>query len=131
MVLDVRRQWQLSLFNRCWWVVALLVCCVGTACTPDRAQEQEEEEAVTNVFTRNYNNQRTGANLSETVLNVANVNASQFGKLFQLQVDDQIYAGLLYVSGVSIGGTTRNVLYVATVNNTVYAFDADTAALPL
>ena len=84
-----------------------------------------------NVSTRNYNNQRTGANLSETVLNTSNVNSSQFGKLFQTQVDDQVYAGLLYSAGLSIGGATRNVLYVATVNNTVYAFDADTAGPPL
>src|SRR5262249_32371744 len=79
----------------------------------------------------NYNNQRTGANLSETVLNTSNVNPSQFGKLFQVQVDDQIYAGILYAAGLSIGGSTRNVIFVATVNNTVYAFDADTAGDPL
>src|SRR5262249_1311062 len=84
-----------------------------------------------NALTRNYNNQRTGANLAETVLDTTNVNAGQFGKLFQLPVDDQVYAGLLYASGVAIAGGTHNVLYVATVNNTVYAFDADTVGSPL
>ncbi len=84
-----------------------------------------------NVLTRNYDNARTGANLSETVLTQANVNASQFGKLFQLQVDDQVYAQILYASSVSIAGGTHNVIYVATANNTVYAFDADTAGPPL
>src|ERR1700733_12780032 len=78
-----------------------------------------------NVLTRNYNNQRTGANLSETTLNVSNVNSSQFGKLFLLPVDDQIYAGILYVSALQISGGTHNVIFVATGNNSVYAFDAD------
>ena len=44
-----------------------------------------------------------------------------------LPVDDEIYAGLLYAADVPIAGNKHNVLYVATVNNTVYAFDADSA----
>src|SRR5581483_572826 len=87
--------------------------------------------AQVDVLTRNYNNQRTGTNLSEKVLNPANVNPSQFGKLFMLPVDDQIFAGILYVSNLPIAGGTHNVIYVATVNNTVYAFDADTFGPPL
>lgn len=87
--------------------------------------------AQVNVLTRNYNNQRTGADLSETVLNASNVNPSTFGKLFMLPVDDQVYAGLLYVSRLAIAGGTHNVLYVATVNNTVYAFNADKLGPPL
>jgi len=85
----------------------------------------------TNVLTRNYNNQRTGANLSETALNVSNVNSGQFGKLFLLPVDDQIYAGILYVSALQISGGTHNVIFVATGNNSVYAFDADSLGAPL
>jgi hypothetical protein len=87
--------------------------------------------AQMSVLTRGYDNQRTGANTSETGLTASNVNASQFGKLFQLQVDDLVYAGMLYVPGVTINGATHNVTYVATVNNTVYAFDADSAGPPL
>jgi hypothetical protein len=83
------------------------------------------------VLTRSYDNQRTGANTSEAVLTASNVNASQFGKLFQLQVDDQVYAGMLYVPGLTVNGATHNVIYVATVNNTVYAFDADSVGAPL
>src|ERR1700691_5680567 len=84
-----------------------------------------------NVLNRNYNNQRTGANLSETILTASNVNSSQFGKLFMLPVDDQVYAGILYVSGLQIAGGTHNVIYAATQNNSVYAFDADTLGPPL
>lgn len=84
-----------------------------------------------NVFTRSYNNARTGANLSETILTQTNVSPSQFGKLFSLAVDDQVFAEILYVSAVKIGGGIHNVIYVATVNNSVYAFDADTLGPPL
>lgn len=83
------------------------------------------------VLTRSYNNQRTGANLSETLLNPPNVSSTQFGKLFSLAVDDQVFAGILYVSAVPIGGSIHNVIYVATVNNSVYAFDADSLGPPL
>src|SRR5260370_16653597 len=87
--------------------------------------------AQVNVLTRNYDNQRTGANLSESILNSSNVNPAQFGKLFMLPVDDQVFAGILYVSNLSIAGGMHNVIFVATVNNTVYAFDADTFGPPL
>ncbi|HVH86193.1 MAG TPA: discoidin domain-containing protein, partial [Terriglobales bacterium] len=83
------------------------------------------------VLTRAYNNQRTAANLSEKKLKPSNINTAHFGKLFMLPVDDQIYAGLLYASDISIGGRKHNVLYVATVNNSLYAFDADKLSSPL
>jgi FKBP-type peptidyl-prolyl cis-trans isomerase/outer membrane protein assembly factor BamB len=83
------------------------------------------------VLTRAYDNQRTAANLSEKTLKPSNVNTRHFGKLFMLPVDDQIYAGLLYAAGVRIAGGKHNVLYVATVNNSVYAFDADRFGAPL
>ncbi len=78
------------------------------------------------VLTQHNNNARTGANLSETILNTSNVNASQFGKLFELKVDGQVYAQPLYVGGVSFTDQTmHNIVYVATMHNSVYAFDAD------
>jgi len=83
------------------------------------------------VLTRNYNNQRTGANLSETALNVSNVNSGEFGKLFMLLVDDQVYAGILYVPALQIAGGTHNVIFAATASNTVYAFDSDSLGAPL
>lgn len=83
------------------------------------------------VLTRAYDNQRTGANLSEKTLKPSNVSSKNFGKLFMLPVDDQIFAGLLYAGDVRIAGGKHNVLYVATVNNSVYAFDADRFGPPL
>ncbi|MGH9824087.1 MAG: Ig-like domain-containing protein, partial [Blastocatellia bacterium] len=48
-----------------------------------------------------------------------------FGKLFADQVDGNIFAEPLYVPGLTINGATHNVVYVATENDSVYAFDAD------
>jgi hypothetical protein len=90
--------------------------------------------AQASVTTQHNDAGRTGANLSETVLTTTNVNVSQFGKLFERTVDDEIYAQPLYVDGVSISGIgLRNVVYVATNNDSVYAFDADdpAASVPL
>jgi hypothetical protein len=90
-----------------------------------------EGQGVMNVVTRSYNAQRTGANTSETILTASNVTPGQFGKLFTLPVDDQVYAQILYVSALSIAGSVHNTIFVETANNTVYAFDADTAGSPL
>ena len=78
------------------------------------------------VITSQYDNARTGANLRETILTPKNVNASQFGKLFTLHVDGDVYAQPLYLPAVQIPGKgVRNVAFVATEHDTVYAFDAD------
>ncbi|MCU1234202.1 MAG: hypothetical protein JWP63_2169, partial [Candidatus Solibacter sp.] len=88
--------------------------------------------AQTNILTGNGDNGRTNSNLQETRLSAATVNASSFGKLAVIPVDGQIYSQPLFVSGLSISGQPHNVLFVATMHNSVYAFDADsTAQTPL
>ena len=81
------------------------------------------------VLTYHNDNARSGVDSSETILTPANVNVSTFGKLGFDAVDGKVDAQPLYVAGVSIPGQgTHNVLYVATENDSVYAFDADTGA---
>jgi hypothetical protein len=87
--------------------------------------------ATTNGIFENRNDRfRSGANLQETILNVSNVNNITFGNLFNVPVDGLIYAQPLYVANVMIPslGSTRNLLLVATMEDTVIAFDADTGA---
>jgi hypothetical protein len=81
--------------------------------------------AQVSVTTWQYDLARTGANTQETTLTPANVNAASFGKLCAYQVDGQIYAQPLYVPGLTINGAARNVVFVATEHDSVYAFDAE------
>jgi outer membrane protein assembly factor BamB len=81
------------------------------------------------ITTYKYNNARTGTNTVETVLTVANVNQGTFGKLRFLATDGKVDAQPLYLAGVTVQGAKHNVLYVATENDTVYAFDADSGAV--
>ena len=80
---------------------------------------------MVSVITERNDIGRTAANLQETQLNTGNVNAGSFGKLFERAVDGHIYAQPLYLPGVNIPGPIpRDVVYVATMHNIVYAFDA-------
>lgn len=78
-----------------------------------------------NVVTWHYDSNRSGLNPGELSLTPANVSAQTFGKLFSYLVDGYAYGQPLLVSNLTINGSTHNVLYVATENDSVYAFDAD------
>ncbi|HEV3510054.1 MAG TPA: hypothetical protein VGS05_00030 [Candidatus Sulfotelmatobacter sp.] len=77
------------------------------------------------VLTYHNDDARDGAYLEEVTLTPSNVNLSQFGKLISYPVDGQIYGQPLYLPQLNINGGTHDVVFVATQNNTVYAFDAD------
>lgn len=84
--------------------------------------------AQTSVLTQHNNLYRTGWNNKESILNTKNVNKNTFGEIFSRSVDDQIYAQPLVALDVALPGFgNKNIVVVATVNNTVYAFDADSA----
>jgi hypothetical protein len=83
-----------------------------------------------NVLTQHNDNYRTGQAAREADLTTANVNRATFGKLYARNVDGEIQAQPLYVRGVNVPGVGRkNVVYVATMTNHLYAFDADDYAI--
>jgi len=83
------------------------------------------------VLQRGYDAGVSGATLSETTLNTSNVAPTTFGLVFKLPVDDAIFAQPLYVPKVLVNQAAHNVLYVATMSDTLYAFDADAGGAPL
>jgi len=94
---------------------ALLAGAVAVACL-----------GQTNVLTYHNDTSRTGQNLTETILTPSNVKSSTFGKLFTVTLDGKVDAQPLYVSSIKIDGAAHSVVYAATENDSVYAFDADT-----
>ena len=79
--------------------------------------------------TSRSNNARTNANSNETLLTPDNVNKNTFGKLFTASVDYVVMAQPLYVANVNIPSRgRRNVVYVVTQADSVYAIDADNGA---
>ena len=72
---------------------------------------------------------RTGQNLNETVLTPANVAAVSFGKKQILTTDGKVDAQPLFLSGVSVAGVMRDIVYAATEHDSVYAFDASTGSI--
>ncbi len=81
---------------------------------------------TTSITTWHVDTNRSGLNSQEAILTPANVNASNFGKLFSCPVDGYVYGEPLILSNQTINGAKHNVLYVATENDSVYAYDADT-----
>jgi hypothetical protein len=77
------------------------------------------------VFTYHNDLSRDGANTQEYALSPSTVTTANFGKLFSCAVDGAVYTQPLWVPGLSIGGGTHNVIFVATQHDTVFAFDAD------
>jgi len=106
-------------------LLALAAAGLGACTTEDlgEAAETTEQGVASNVHVLTSRNDvnRTGANPREKILTTSNVKAATFGRLFSRPVDGQVYAQPLYVGGV--GG--KNVVFVATEHNSVYAFDAD------
>jgi hypothetical protein len=84
----------------------------------------------TDVLTYHNDNARTGRNLNEEVLSPANVTTNHFGKLWVLPADGLVDAQPLYAAGVHIPlKGMRNVVFIATEHDSIYAYDADSTNL--
>ena len=83
----------------------------------------------TDIVTYKYDLGRTGQDLTESVLTLANVNPQSFGLQRVLTTDGKVDAQPLYLSGLTVQGAKHNVLFVATESDSVYAFDSDSGAL--
>ncbi len=90
-------------------------------------------QATANVDVVNYTAWKggggtTGDQTNETLLTPSNVNASSFGLSWSAAVDGWVNAQPLYMNGLSINGSPHNVVFIATANDSVYAFDGDTGS---
>jgi hypothetical protein len=83
----------------------------------------------TGYYTYHYDNNRTGWNPKETALTVSTVASSNFGLVRTLAADSVVYAQPLYVPNVKVGSVTHNLVFIATENDSLYAYDADTGSL--
>ena len=102
---------------------ALIAGFLACVCPPVTSAQTPTPVAVP---TWRYDLTHAGQNTNETALTPANVNPNTFGKLFAMPVDTTVYAQPLYVPALKMGdGQVHNVVFVATENDTVYAFDAD------
>ena len=111
-----------------------LALVLGAACHDpvaggDRRYHAPPNPQGVSILTQHVDNSRAGWNASETLLTTSNVDATHFGKLFTLSVDDQVYAQPLVAGKLAIADSAHNVVFVATVNNTLYAYDADDGTL--
>jgi hypothetical protein len=103
-------------------LLGIVAACSSASEADDGAASTEQGIASNvHVLTSRNDNARTAANAKEKILKHATVNAQTFGRVWSRPVDGQIYAQPLYVGGVN----GKNVVYVATEHNSVYAFDAD------
>src|SRR5438128_10856343 len=88
--------------------------------------------AQVNILTAHNDSARTGLNTNETILTPITVSSNGFGKIFTLPVDGHIFTQPLYVSGLPIPGKgTHDVVFVGTMHDSVYAFDAHVPGPPL
>jgi hypothetical protein len=83
---------------------------------------------VVNYTTWKNDISRDGLQADEQILTPHNVNSTNFGPVWNKTLDGAMWDQLLYMNGLTIDGTPRNVLFVGTSNDSLYALDGDTGA---
>ena len=96
------------------------------ACQTAAVRRKPNDNDAVNVLTQKYDLNRSGVNLNEKTLNPQNINAKQFGMIFKVPVDGDVYTQPLYVSNLELPGLGfHNVMFVGTMHNSLYAIDAE------
>jgi hypothetical protein len=80
------------------------------------------------VLTAHNDNNRDGINSHESVFKASTLSDNSPKPRWLATTDGMIYAQPLYIHQLSIGGSTKNTVYAVTENNSVYAFDSDSAS---
>jgi hypothetical protein len=105
--------------------LAFLLAAGLAACDGDDPSPNPPAPVAGDVATFKNDVARTGENLAETGLTLANVNSASFGLLHTVMVDGKVDAQPLYLSSLAVSGAPHNVAFVATEHGSVYAIDAD------
>ncbi len=85
-------------------VCTVVVSLAFTVCAGAIARGQVD------VPMQHNDNERTGANLRETVLKPSNIDPIHFGMLFKHLVDDQVYTQPLLLTSVLVGGGYHDIV---------------------
>ena len=105
----------------------VLICSVASLFPAGNVVRAADQ--LVDVTTFHYDSMRTGWNSKETKLSPGTVKSGSFGLLKTVALDEQVDGQPLVVSGLEIGGQTREVVYVVTEKNTVYAVDASSGSI--
>lgn len=106
-------------------------CTIKAAATSNSSNTGTATAAVTlaNYITRKNGASGTGVQADELILTPSSVSSGKFGLRWSTGLDGSIWGQPLYLNGITVGGKARNVVYVTTNNDSVYAFDADSGTL--
>jgi hypothetical protein len=104
----------------------IFVVTVAVISSSSLSRAQDPGTGVANVLTWQNDTGRTGQNLNEsTLLYSTPLSTSNFGQRCSAQLDGQVYAQPLVVRNIlNSSGQLKNVAFVVTQNDTLYAFDA-------